>query len=170
MIRCWFAAVVIAGSSAAGQQRPVDCVSGEPQPVLNAASPLISSHVFTITGDRTAEESAVLQPDLTIHVSRAGCAHYGLVYSFSVATRAPLSDSRAWLREASGVLRRIARAETAGFAATLADALDRQEKANPYRYGDPIVITEGYASAVLDAAANTKTGLTDIRVSYQVVL
>jgi hypothetical protein len=169
MIPQWPAALAVAASVLAPQQHG-DCVSGEPQPVLSAASPLISSHVFTITGDRTAEESAVLQPNLTIRVSRAGCAHYSLVYSFSVATRAPLANSRAWLREASGVMRRLARAETAGFAATLADALEKQQKASSYRYGDPIVITEGYASAVLEVATNSQTGLTDIRVSYQVVL
>jgi hypothetical protein len=145
-------------------------VSGEPQPVLNAASPLISSHVFTITGDRTAEESAVLKPNLTIHVSRAGCAHYSLVYSFSMATGAPLTDSRAWLRDTSSVLRRIARAETAAFAATLADALDKQAKAGPYHYGDAIVITEGYASAVLQVDSGGDKSHATVRVAYQVVL
>ena len=57
----------------ASQDQADRCVSGEPQPVLDAASPMIHSHVFAITGVRTAEESAVLEPDLPIHVSRAGC-------------------------------------------------------------------------------------------------
>jgi hypothetical protein len=165
----WLAGVVAATLSPA-LQASGSCVSGEPQPVLNAASPLISSHLFTVTGDRTAEESAVLRPNLTIHVSRSGCAHYSLVYSFSVAVRAPLADSRAWLREATGVLRRIARAETAAFAATLADALDKQAKAGTYRYGDAIVITEGYASAVLEVVSDSDKSHATVRVAYQVVL
>src|SRR6476660_5117355 len=111
------------------QDQAGGCVSGEPAPVLDAASPLIHSHVFAITGVRTAEESAVLEPALPIHVSRAGCAHFSLVYSFSLAAPAPLGDSRTWLREASAVMRRIARAETAGFASTLAAALEKQARA-----------------------------------------
>ena len=153
----------------ASQDQSDRCVSGEPQPVLDAASPMIHSHVFAITGVRTAEESAVLEPDLPIHVSRAGCAHFSLVYSFSLAVRAPLADSRTWLREASGVMRRIARAETAGFASTLAAALENQAKARSYRYGDPIVITEGYASAVLEVSADSEK-TRSVRVAYQVVL
>ena len=153
----------------ASQDQAGGCVSGEPAPVLDAASPLIHSHVFAITGVRTAEESAVLEPDLPIHVSRAGCAHFSLVYSFSLAVRAPLGDSRTWLREASGVMRRIARAETAGFASTLAAALEKQARARSYRYGDPIVITEGYASAVLEVSADGEK-TRSVRVAYQVVL
>jgi hypothetical protein len=153
----------------APQDQADRCVSGEPEPVLDAASPMIHSHVFAITGVRTAEESAVLEPNLPIHVSRAGCAHFSLVYSFSLAARAPLGDSRAWLREASGVMRRIARAETAGFASTLAAALEKQARARSYRYGDPIVITEGYASAVLEVSADSEK-TRSVRVAYQVVL
>lgn len=169
MIIGWLAALVVTGSCFASQQPAEDCVSGEPQPVLNAASPLIHGHAFTITGTRTAEESAVLDPDLAIHVSRAGCAHYSLVYSFSIATRVPRSDTGAWLREASEVMRRIARAETTGFAATLAAALERQAKTGSYLYGTPIDITPGYASAVLEVAADSHER-TAVRVSYQVAL
>ena len=158
-----------AATPRASQDQADRCVSGEPAPVLDAASPLIHSHVFAITGVRTAEESAVLEPDLPIHVSRAGCAHFSLVYSFSLAVRTPLGDSRTWLREASGVMRRVARAETAGFASTLAAALEKQARARSYRYGDPIVITEGYASAALEVSADSEK-TRSVRVAYQVVL
>jgi len=153
----------------ASQDQADRCVSGEPEPVLNAASPSIHSHVFRITGSRTAEESAVLDPDLTIHVRRAGCAHFSLLYSFDIAARAPLTDSRAWLRIASELMRRIAKAETAGFASVLASALEAQERAGAYRFGEPITITEGYASAELDVVSRDE-GHATVRVSYQVVL
>jgi hypothetical protein len=144
-------------------------VSGAPQPVFDAASPRIRSHIFRITGDRTAEESAIVAPNLTVHVSRAGCAHFSLIYSFEVPSEQPITDSRAWLRIASGLMRRVAEAETAGFASTLAASLEKQVTADSYRYGDPIVITEGYASAELDVIA-TKESRATVRVSYQVVL
>ena len=144
-------------------------MSGEPEPVLDAASPMIHSHVFRITGPRTAEESAVLDPDLRIHVSRAGCAHFSLLYSFDVAAPAPVTGSLAWLRIASGIMRRIAKAETAGFASVLASALESQERAGAYRFREAITITEGYASAELDVVSGEQ-GRATVRVSYQVVL
>ena len=150
------------------QDQAGGCPSGEPEPVLDAASPRIHSHVFKITGPRTAEESAVLEPDLTVHVSRAGCAHFSLMYSFDIAAGAPLTDSRAWLRIASGVMRRIAKADT-GFASVLASALESQERAGAYRFREPITITEGYASAELDVVSGEQ-GRATVRVSYQVVL
>jgi len=158
-----------AATPRAFQDQADRCVSGEPAPVLDAASPLIHSHVFAITGVRTAEESAVLEPDLPIHVSRAGCAHFSLQYSFDIAARAPLTDSRAWLRIAREVMRRIAKAETAGFASVLASALEAQERAGAYRFRQPITITEGYASAELDVVRGEQ-GHATVRVSYQVVL
>jgi hypothetical protein len=151
------------------QDQAAPCVSGEPQPVLDAASPMIHSHVFRITGPRTAEESADLEPDLMVHVSRAGCAHFSLLYSFDIAAPAPITDSRAWLRIASEVMRRIAKAETAGFASVLASALEAQERAGAYRFREPITITEGYASAELDVVSHEQ-GRATVRVSYQVVL
>ena len=156
-------------TAGASQDQSDPCVSGEPEPVLDAASPMIHSHVFRITGPRAAEESAVLDPDLTIHVSRAGCAHFSLLYSFDVAAPAPVTDSLAWLRIASGIMRRIAKAETAGFAAVLASALESQERAGAYRFREAITITEGYASAELDVVSGEQ-GRATVRVSYQVVL
>ena len=156
-------------TAGASQDQTDPCVSGEPEPVLDAASPRIHSHVFKITGPRTAEESAVLEPDLTVHVSRAGCAHFSLLYSFDIAAPAPVTDSRAWLRIASRVMRRIAKAETAGFASVLASALESQERAGVYRFRDAITITEGYASAELDIVSGEQ-GRATVRVSYQVVL
>ena len=55
----------------ASQDQAGDCPSGEPEPVLDAASPRIHSHVFRSQAHVLAEESAVLEPDLTVHVSRA---------------------------------------------------------------------------------------------------
>jgi hypothetical protein len=156
-------------TAGASQDQADPCVSGEPEPVLDAASPIIHSHVFRITGPRTAEESAVLEPDLTIHVSRAGCAHFSLLYSFDITAPAPVSDSRAWLRIASGIMRRIAKAETAGFASVLASALESQERAGAYRFREAITITERYASAELDVVSGEQ-GRATVRVSYQVVL
>jgi hypothetical protein len=163
-LAAWATATPRAFQDQAGQ-----CPSGEPQPVLDATSPRIHSHVFTITGPRTAEESAVLEPDLTVHVSRAGCAHFSLLYSFDIAAPAPVTDSRAWLRIASGVMRRIAKAETAGFASVLASALESQERAGAYRFREAITITKGYASAELDVVSGEQ-GRATVRVSYQVVL
>jgi hypothetical protein len=156
-------------TAGASQDQADPCVSGEPEPVLDAASTMIHSHVFRITGPRTAEESAVLEPDLTIHVSRAGCAHFSLLYSFDIAAPAPVTDSLAWLRIASGIMRRIAKAETAGFASVLAGALESQERAGAYRFREAITITEGYASAELDVVSGEQ-GRATVRVSYQVLL
>jgi hypothetical protein len=51
--------LALAGWMAGASQDQADpCVSGEPEPVLDAASPMIHSHIFRITGPRTAEESA----------------------------------------------------------------------------------------------------------------
>ena len=160
----WAAAIPHGSQDQAGR-----CVSGEPGPVLDAANSRIHSHVFKITGPRTAEESAVIEPDLMVHVSRAGCAHFSLVYSFDITAPAPLTDSRAWLRIASGVMRRIEKAETAGFASVLASALEEQDRAGAYRFREPITITEGYASAELDVVSG-EHGRATVRVSYQVVL
>ena len=173
MTRLWLMVIALAAwptaAPGASRDQAGDCPSAEPEPVLDAASAGIHSHIFKITGPRTAEESAVLAPNLTVHVSRAGCAHFSLLYSFDIAARAPLTDSRAWLRIAGEVMRRIAKAETAGFASVLASALEAQERAGPYRFREPITITEGYASAELDVVGGEQ-GRAMVRVSYQVVL
>jgi len=164
--------VCLARVAVAADQRATDdghCVSGEPQAVLNAASPRVHSHSFTITGTRTAEESAVIEPDLRVHIARAGCAHFSLVYSFDVAVEHPLTDSQSWLRVASWLMRRVSQAETAGFASTLSAALEKQALAGRYTMGDEIAITEGYASASLDLVAGAE-GKVTVRVTYGVVL
>ena len=164
--------VCLARLAVAADQHAADdahCVSGEPAPVLNATSPRVHSHTFTITGPRTAEESAVIEPDLRVHIARAGCAHFSLVYSFDAAVEHPVTDSQAWLRVASGLMRRVSQAETAGFASTLAAALEKQALAGRYTMGDEIAITQGYASASLDLVAGDE-GKVTIRVTYGVVL